>query len=100
MAVQRASSENSHLETSSAEKMQIAHAEKGVNHGGLKPEDAEFLANFSDASRRKVVRKIDVRTRTPNGVRLKANNLWQIRLIPMLVVLYLLAYLDKTNIGP
>ncbi|KAB5515106.1 major facilitator superfamily transporter [Coniochaeta sp. 2T2.1] len=83
MAVQRVSLEQSDLEATSSEKMNFAHTEQAnIGHfQGLKREDAEFLANFSEASRKKVIRKIDL------------------RLVPVLLVLYLLAYLDKTNIG-
>ncbi|KAM0273187.1 hypothetical protein ACHAQH_008422 [Verticillium albo-atrum] len=51
------------------------------HRGGMSPEDAEFLANFPEDRKKKAVRKVDF------------------RLIPMLVLLYLMAYLDKTNIG-
>ncbi|KAL1860727.1 hypothetical protein Daus18300_009070 [Diaporthe australafricana] len=48
---------------------------------GMDPDDAAFLAHFSEDQQRKAIRKVDL------------------RLIPMLVLLYLMAYLDKTNIG-
>ncbi|KAL1954553.1 hypothetical protein VTO42DRAFT_1064 [Malbranchea cinnamomea] len=48
---------------------------------GLSPEDASFLANFSDERRKKCVRKIDL------------------RLCPVLALLYLCAYIDRANIG-
>ena len=60
MAIHSISSEHSNLETSSNEKMDVTHSEKGVNYDGLKVEDANFLANFSEADRKRVVRKIDV----------------------------------------
>jgi len=47
----------------------------------LTPQDEEFLANFSEEKKKKVIRKVD----------------W--RLVPMLVLLYLITYIDKTNIG-
>lgn len=47
----------------------------------LTPEDREFLDNFTDAQRKKVLRKVD----------------W--RLVPMLAFLYLIAFLDRANIG-
>ncbi|ERS97557.1 hypothetical protein HMPREF1624_05728 [Sporothrix schenckii ATCC 58251] len=49
--------------------------------GGLSADDVAFLANFTEDQRKRVLRKVDV------------------RLIPMLLILYLIAYLDKTNIG-
>ncbi|CEJ61549.1 Putative Permease of the major facilitator superfamily [Penicillium brasilianum] len=48
---------------------------------GTSAADADFLSNFSDEAKKKVLRKVDT------------------RLIPMLVLLYLVAYVDKTNIG-
>ncbi|KZL74853.1 major facilitator superfamily transporter [Colletotrichum incanum] len=80
MAVTRTSSDRSDVEHVSPEKESIAHDEFQRN-GGMRPEDVEFLANFPEESKKKAVRKVDY------------------RLIPMLVVLYLMAYLDKTNIG-
>ncbi|KAF7716716.1 MFS-type transporter [Penicillium ucsense] len=58
----------------------IMHLENQPGHG-ISTEDAEFLSNFSDEARKKVLRKVDL------------------RLVPMLVLLYLVAYIDKTNIG-
>ncbi|EAS34242.3 MFS transporter [Coccidioides immitis RS] len=65
------------------------HREKNVEssleqtyiHAGLTPEVASFLANFSEERRKKCIRKID----------------WH--LCPMLMVLYLCAYIDRANIG-
>ncbi|KAK3717489.1 hypothetical protein LTR37_005879 [Vermiconidia calcicola] len=48
---------------------------------GISAEDAEFLANFSDDRRKACLRKLD----------------W--RLIPFLAFLYLVAYIDRANIG-
>jgi len=98
------SSHRSDVESPSSEKMSVVHNEKGVSPNGLKPEDADFLANFSEASRKRVIRKIDVRmqqTLPPRGLlRIGVDtDTPKLRLIPMLVILYLLAYLDKTNIG-
>ncbi|KAL3450216.1 major facilitator superfamily domain-containing protein [Aspergillus insuetus] len=47
----------------------------------LSSDDQEFLDNFSEEDKRKVIKKLDV------------------RLIPMLAFLYLMAYLDRANIG-
>ena len=47
----------------------------------LSQEDADFLANFSEDRKRKVLKKVD----------------W--RLVPMLLFLYLITYIDKVNIG-
>ncbi|VUC31396.1 unnamed protein product [Clonostachys rosea] len=66
-----------------------ADAEKGQNIRtidnfrvlGLSDDDVEFYENFSDEARKRVVRKVDV------------------RLIPMLAILYLISHLDRANIG-
>ncbi|KAJ5952745.1 uncharacterized protein N7479_011158 [Penicillium vulpinum] len=56
----------------------VVHLEHQAGRG-LSAEDAEFLSNFSDEAKKTVLRKI--------------------RLVPMLALLYLVAYIDKTNIG-
>ncbi|KAI1339186.1 major facilitator superfamily transporter [Xylariaceae sp. FL0016] len=50
-------------------------------YSALSPEDAEFLDTFPLEKQKKAIRKVD----------------W--RLVPMLLFLYLITYLDKTNIG-
>ncbi|KAK7023646.1 hypothetical protein VNI00_016608 [Paramarasmius palmivorus] len=49
--------------------------------GGLDTQEAEFLANFPEEQRKSVLRRLDM------------------RLMPMLTVLYLVSYIDRTNIG-
>lgn len=63
-------------------------AEKGssqchehVRDSLMTAQDANFLANFTDAQRKKVLRKVD----------------W--RLVPMLLILYLISFIDRANIG-
>jgi hypothetical protein len=48
---------------------------------GLLPEDADFYTNYSEEKRKTVIRKVDV------------------RLVPMLAVLYLISHIDRANIG-
>lgn len=48
---------------------------------GLSQEDAEFYQNYTKAQRKKITRKVDV------------------RLVPMLAILYLISHLDRANIG-
>ncbi|KAJ5153409.1 uncharacterized protein N7482_009887 [Penicillium canariense] len=48
---------------------------------GLTPDDEAFYTSFSEESRKKVFRKVDI------------------RLIPMLAVLYLISHIDRANIG-
>ncbi|KAI1337038.1 putative MFS transporter [Xylariaceae sp. FL0016] len=48
---------------------------------GLTPEDADFYHGFSEERRKKLIHKVDI------------------RLVPMLAMLYLLSQLDRANIG-
>ncbi|KAF6823705.1 major facilitator superfamily transporter [Colletotrichum plurivorum] len=80
MTTTRVSSDRSEVEHAAHEKHSVAHNEFQGN-GAMNPEDADFLANFPEEKKKRAVRKVDF------------------RLIPMLVLLYLMAYLDKTNIG-
>lgn len=48
---------------------------------GLHPDDADFYTNYPEEKRKKVIRKVDV------------------RLVPMLAVLYLISHIDRANIG-
>lgn len=48
---------------------------------GLPDEDAEFFENFSPEKRKKMIRKIDL------------------RLVPVLALLYLISHIDRANIG-
>lgn len=48
---------------------------------GLHPDDAEFYNNFSPERRKKVIHKVDV------------------RLVPMLAILYLISHIDRANVG-
>jgi hypothetical protein len=52
-----------------------------VHNGSLTPEEALFLASFSDEQKKIVLRKVD----------------W--RLVPMLLILYLISFIDRANIG-
>ncbi|KAK2804355.1 hypothetical protein FQN50_006646 [Emmonsiellopsis sp. PD_5] len=76
-------SEVQEVEDSSVEKL----AETGTSleetymKAGLSADDALFLANFTDEQRNKCIRKVD----------------W--RLPPVLMILYLCAYIDRANIG-
>ncbi|RYP20478.1 hypothetical protein DL765_002777 [Monosporascus sp. GIB2] len=68
------------IDPATLEKEDAMHLEFKVDNR-MAREDAEFLNNFPKDKKRAVIRKIDY------------------RLVPMLVLLYLMAYLDKTNIG-
>ncbi|KXS94790.1 hypothetical protein AC578_2513 [Pseudocercospora eumusae] len=69
------------LSRSSSTKKHDAIHEEVVTHGILSAEDAEFLASFSTEDHKAVLRKVD----------------W--RLVPMLLVLYLISFIDRANIG-
>lgn len=79
MATNRVSSESRDIEQIPQEKDTAIHNE--YSRGGMSQGDIDFVANFPEDRKKKVLTKVD----------------W--RLIPMLVLLYLVAYLDKTNIG-
>ncbi|KAI4604411.1 hypothetical protein KJ359_000549 [Pestalotiopsis sp. 9143b] len=65
-----------------SDKVEAMHVEKGQTLSqGLSPEDAHFLETYPIEKQKTAIRKIDI------------------RLIPMLLFLYLITYLDKTNIG-
>jgi hypothetical protein len=49
--------------------MTVTHDEL-PRHGGLSPEDAEFLASFSDERKNKVLWKVDVSLITPSSTQL------------------------------
>ena len=62
------------------EKEKVIHTEQ-VHNGNMTAEEAAFLADFTEDQRKAVVRKVD----------------W--RLVPMLLVLYLISFIDRANIG-
>lgn len=57
------------------------HVETAPEFAGLSDDDRAFLTNFSDDRRRKVIRKIDI------------------RLVPLLGLVYLWSFIDRANIG-
>lgn len=73
------------------------HVETSYAQYGLRLEDATFLANFGEERRKKVLRKVSCFC-LPAKLRLTIKQLdW--RLVPMLALLYLIAYIDRANIG-
>ncbi|KAK8243160.1 MFS transporter [Phyllosticta capitalensis] len=65
-----------------SEKAQrVEHIENQQSLSNLSDDDAAFLASFTSEQKKKVIRKVDF------------------RLVPMLLFLYLITYLDKTNVG-
>lgn len=62
MAVPRTSQEKADVETLAAEAVDVVDKAKGLpTFGALGQEELDFLANFSEQARKKVVRKVDVR---------------------------------------
>ena len=58
MAVTRASTESRDVEQVPPEKDQAIHDE--FRQGGLSQEDLDFIANFPDDKKKRVIRKVDV----------------------------------------
>ncbi|KXT09748.1 hypothetical protein AC579_9322 [Pseudocercospora musae] len=78
--------------SSSAKKHDAIHEEMVTRHGILIAEDAEFLASFSTEDHKAVLRKAISKEAVPLNIK-------QWRLVPMLLVLYLIAFIDRANIG-
>ena len=79
MAAPRSSMEKMAMEASYKENVETAETSRAALLLG--EEDAAFLASFSEAKRKRLLRKCD----------------WH--LVPMLLFLYLITYIDKVNIG-
>ena len=70
-----------HSESDADLEKTIAHQAERIQDGPLTAEEAVFIASFTDDQRKAVLRKVD----------------W--RLVPVLLVLYLIAFIDRANIG-
>ncbi|KAJ0139454.1 putative transporter, partial [Colletotrichum tanaceti] len=89
MATQRRSVDKHEVEVLGHRPSTDAHLEKvpeaidvnGFRVFGLSPEDADFYTNYPPEKRKKVFHKVDV------------------RLVPMLALLYLICHIDRANIG-
>jgi sugar phosphate permease len=68
-------------DTVSLEKEDINRAEAAYRSPALSTEDAEWLANIDQKEQHRIFHKVDL------------------RLVPMLALLYLIAHLDRANIG-
>ncbi|KAI1855759.1 hypothetical protein JX265_012204 [Neoarthrinium moseri] len=66
---------------SDAEKAPVARTIDNIRVLGLTDDDAEFYSEFGAANKKKLIRKVDI------------------RLVPMLAILYLISQLDRANIG-
>jgi hypothetical protein len=78
---------------------QVFHID-GFSVLGLSPGDAEFYQNYSAKDRKKTMHKVSRGSRSSYLTRLTTMSP-QVdkRLIPMLAALYLIAHLDRSNIG-
>ncbi|WXC42306.1 hypothetical protein QX201_002085 [Fusarium graminearum] len=72
---------NSLSDQKDIEAVHLDNVNTANTFNGLSAEDLEFVANFPEEKKKKVLAKID----------------W--RLMPMLAILYLVTYIDKANIG-
>ncbi|GKT51047.1 high-affinity nicotinic acid transporter [Colletotrichum spaethianum] len=89
MATARRSLDKNEVETLGHRPSAEVHLEKvpeaievnGFRVFGLSTEDADFYNNYPADKRKKVFRKVDI------------------RLIPMLALLYLICHIDRANIG-
>lgn len=48
------------LDPETAQKFRAMHIENQQNLSGLSPEDAEFLQNYPEDKKKRVIRKVDV----------------------------------------
>lgn len=69
-----------------------------TTYSGLSAEDMEFVANFPEDKKKKVLAKIDVCSATSLSIETHTHT-YKWRLMPMLAILYLVTYIDKANIG-
>lgn len=79
---------------------QVFHID-GFSVLGLSPEDAEFYQNYSEKDRKKTMHKVS-RCNTflcLDTQLIRRSPQVDKRLIPMLAALYLIAHLDRSNIG-
>ncbi|KAJ5667669.1 uncharacterized protein N7477_006239 [Penicillium maclennaniae] len=70
----------------------------GIHVLGLSPEDADFYHNFTPEQRKTVLHKVTPILLSHYGRIINAYQV-DIRLVPMLAVLYLISHLDRANIG-
>lgn len=65
----------------------------------LTPEEAEWVAAFPEDKRKRILRKVDVRLLRTHVLPRPRLIVSQWRLVPVLLVLYLLSFIDRANIG-
>ena len=83
---QRSSISKSDVEVGDQKPSHLENTTEAIEIGGfrvfgLDPDDADFYNNYTEEQRKKVFRKVDV------------------RLVPMLALLYLICHIDRANIG-
>jgi hypothetical protein len=65
---------------------------------GLDPDDAEFYINYPEEKKKRVIHKVKLPLLSESLHRVN-NFQVDIRLVPMLAVLYLISHIDRANIG-
>ncbi|KAF4443734.1 hypothetical protein F53441_11376 [Fusarium austroafricanum] len=83
---QRSSISKSDVEVGDQKPAHLENTSEAIEIGGfrvfgLDPDDADFYNSYTEEQRKKVFRKVDV------------------RLVPMLALLYLICHIDRANIG-
>lgn len=83
---QRSSISKSDVEVGDQKPSHLENTTEAIEIGGfrvfgLDPDDADFYNSYTEEQRKKVFRKVDV------------------RLVPMLALLYLICHIDRANIG-
>ena len=65
---------------------------------GLDPEDADFYINYPEEKKKRVIRKVWHTTHRTSSDHTDSSQV-DIRLVPMLAVLYLISHINRANIG-
>jgi hypothetical protein len=90
---------NDDVESNPVKAPQVYHID-GFSVLGLSAEDAEFYQAYSAVDRKKTMHKVNKCPSSRSRFRLTTiSQQVDVRLIPMLASLYLLAHLDRSNIG-
>jgi hypothetical protein len=90
---------NDDVESNPVKAPQVYHID-GFSVLGLSAEDAEFYQAYSAVDRKKTMHKVNKCPSSRSNFRLTTiSQQVDVRLIPMLAALYLIAHLDRSNIG-
>lgn len=90
---------NDDVENNPVKAPQVYHID-GFSVLGLSAEDAEFYQDYSAVDRKKKMHKVNRCPSSRSNFRLTTiSQQADVRLIPMLAALYLIAHLDRSNVG-